>query len=97
MGTGSCAGCQTPAVIFLSSIKITTPVPSADIKLTQGANWSGSPWVSWQMGYPLNITRGCGMFLNGNCAFPYTRYDVVTYDATPTRTSTWGQVKALYR
>ena len=98
VGTGACAGCLDPVVICLSAIRLSTTVASEDVLLTQGANWSGSPWVSWQMGYPTNITRGCAMSSPvAPCMFPFARFNVVAYDATPARSSTWGEVKGLYR
>jgi hypothetical protein len=99
VGAGSCAGCDVPAVVYLSAILVVDPETACDLLLTTGANWNGSQWVSWQQGYPTNITRGCGLSgpLCNSCAFPNARFDVVPYDVTPTRNSTWGQVKALYR
>jgi hypothetical protein len=98
VGTGACAGCQAPVVVFLSAIRITTQVSAHNVMLTRGANWLGSQYVSWQHGYPTNVTHGCGMTFGGlGCAFPYVDFDVVPYDATSARPSTWGQVKSLYR
>jgi hypothetical protein len=98
VGTGSCAGCDVPAVVYLSAIAIYDGEP-CEILLTNGANWSGSQWVSWQQGYPTDIVRGCGLSgpLCNKCAFPNARLVVVPYDVTPTRHSNWGKVKSLYR
>ena len=64
--------------------------------LDRGANFSGSQWVTWQNGYPINIQRHCesnDLFCSGH----YNSFDCVL--ATPTRShgSTWGLVKSLYR
>src|SRR5262245_29751113 len=94
VGTGSCGGCFTPVVVYLSAIKVTTQTPANDFLLTYGANWSGSQWVSWQQGYPVNVVRGCGMHFIG-CAFPYVHFDTVTYSVTGSTNRTWGAVKSL--
>ncbi|MEQ1832916.1 MAG: hypothetical protein ABL977_07650 [Candidatus Eisenbacteria bacterium] len=96
-GAGSCAGCLEPVVVFLSAIRI-VPGTNPSIDLNQGANFSGSRWVSWQNGYPMNIRQGCSLTGGGLfCLNPTTFFDVVPYSVTPTRNSTWGQVKSLYR
>jgi hypothetical protein len=55
--------------------------------------------VSWQLGYPLNIQHNCGGMTGGGqfCQYLQTTFDVVPYSPTSTRSSTWGQVKSLYR
>ncbi len=96
-GTGSCAGCLEPVVVFLSALRI-VPGTNPSIDLNQGANFSGSRWVSWQNGYPMNIGQGCSATGGGLFCFnPTAFFDVVPYSVTPTRNSTWGQVKSLYR
>jgi len=98
VGAGSCAGCSVPAVTFFSSLRITTSTPSSEMLLTRAANWSGSQYVSWQNGYPIDVIHDCGMHTGlFSCAFPYTKFNVVPYDVTNARPSTWGQVKSLYR
>lgn len=98
VGTGSCAGCDVPAVVYLSAVRIAGATLALDRLLTQGANGTGSQFVSWQQGYPTGVTHGCGMnFPTGGCGFPYVHFSVVPFDPTPTRAATWGQVKALYR
>ena len=97
VGTGSCSGCQTPVVIFLSAIRFWNQT-GPDILVNQGANWTGSQYVSWQQGYPTNITRGCGSTgAFGFCEWPYVHFDTVPYDVTSARPTTWGALKALYR
>jgi hypothetical protein len=97
VGTGACAGCLEPACVFLSAIDV-IPGTNPSVLLSQGANYSGSRWVSWQMGYPINIQQGCSATGGGLfCLNPTTYFDVVPYSPTSTRGSTWGAVKALYR
>jgi hypothetical protein len=102
VGTGACGACDVPACIFLSQIHLDTPPvtgePNRDVYLDRGANYSGSQWVTWQNGYPINIERYCAFPVpEPICKAHDTTFDCVL--ATPTRTygSTWGQVKSLYR
>ncbi len=97
VGLGACAGCAEPVVIFLSAIRI-VPGTNPGVLLTDGANFMGSRWVSWQQAFPTNIQQGCqatggGLF----CFNPTTFFDVVLSPPTPNRSSTWGQLKSLYR
>lgn len=97
VGTGSCSGCQVPVVIFLGGIRF-AHVTGPGILLNQGANWQGSQYVSWQQGYPVDITRGCGSTgAFGYCEWPYVHFDTVPYDVTHSRPATWGELKSLYR
>ena len=96
VGTGACGGCLEPVTIFLSAVRI-VPGTAPNLTLTQGANYSGSQWVSWQQGYPVNIQHRCSGGAPLFCFFPYTSFDCVPYSPTPSRNSTWGQVKSLYR
>jgi hypothetical protein len=98
VGTGACTGCLEPMCIFFSGVKV-VPGTNPSINLQHGANDSGSQWVSWQLGYPLNIQHNCGGMTGGGlfCQYLQTTFDVVPYSPTSTRGSTWGQVKALYR
>jgi hypothetical protein len=100
VGTGSCGGCDVSACLFLQEILLSTPPvagqPSRDLRLTQGANFSGSQFATWQNGYLIDIQRSCHEVVPG---IPICRSSFNCVLATPTRThgSTWGQVKALYR
>jgi hypothetical protein len=98
VGTGACAGCLEPMCIFFSGVNV-VPGTNPSIRLRYGANYSGSQWVSWQQGYPLNIQHNCGGMTGGGifCQYLQTTFDVVPYSPTSARGSTWGQVKALYR
>jgi hypothetical protein len=83
--------------VFLSAIRV-VPGTNPSVTVTQGANWSGSRWVSWQQGYPINIQQRCSATGGGLfCLNPTTSFDVVPYSVTPTRGTTWGQVKSLDR
>jgi len=98
VGTGACAGCLEPAVIFLSAVNVVPPSPGPSVLLTNGANYSGSKWVSWQHGYPIHVLQGCSEIGPGKpCLNPTTYFDVVPYSTTPVHGSTWGAVKSLYR
>jgi hypothetical protein len=97
VGTGACTGCLEPVVIFLSAVNVTSP-SAPSVLLTNGANYSGSKWVSWQHGYPINVSQGCSMTGGGQfCLNPTTYFDVVPYSTTPVHSGTWGAVKSLYR
>jgi hypothetical protein len=96
VGTGACAGCLEPVVIFLSTVEVTSP-SAPNVWLTHGANWSGSMWVSWQHGYPINVYPTCATTGSPACLAKNTNFDVVPYSTTPVHTGTWGAVKALYR
>src|SRR5215471_12705021 len=50
VGTGSCAGCSTPACLVLTSINLTTPVVENNRLLTGPANGVDSNWATWQGG-----------------------------------------------
>jgi hypothetical protein len=100
VGTGSCGGCDVPTCLFLQEILLETPPvvgqPSRDVRLTRGANFSGSQFATWQNGYLVDIQRSCREVVPG---FPICRSSFDCVLATPTHTngSTWGQVKSLYR
>ena len=81
VGLGSCAGCSTPACIYLRSAELfdnvsLTPV----VTLTAAANGTDGNTVTWQGGSGVPPLPG------GACA-----------GAVPVLSSTWGSVKALYR
>ena len=96
VGTGSCAGCLEPMVFFLSSVNVVNGNTGSTL-LNRGANYLGSQWISWQRGYASNIGFFCSHNPFGECLGPYVEWTTVPYSVTPTRNSTWGQVKSLYR
>lgn len=97
VGSGACAGCLEPMRIFFSCVEVVQGL-NPSTRFQDGANYSGSQWVSWQQGYPINIQHGCVSTGGGlYCIDPTTWFDVVPYSVTPTRASTWSAVKSLYR
>ena len=58
VGTGSCAGCQTPVCIVFNSVNLTTPILANNIKLTGPSNGSDSNYCTWQGG--LGVVTGGG-------------------------------------
>lgn len=105
VGTGPCAGCLEPVCLFFSGLRVPggTFVPGSGdsrIRLTQGANYLGSQYVTWQHGYPLNVVTGvCGGMTGGGlfCQYMQANFSCVLADPTSQRRSTWGEVKSLYR
>jgi len=95
VGTGACGGCSTPVCIVFSDLKVATPNPADDVRLINGANYLGSVIASWQNSYIAAMFppghNSVGIF------FPAQITQCVPYSTTANRSSTWGQVKALYR
>jgi len=92
-GAGSCAGCDVPMCILFSALKVTTSnPPAADRLFTQGANGESSQIIHWQNGRLANLVNHCTSPID--CV---TAFDCINTSSTPTRQSTWGAVKALYR
>jgi len=89
----SCGGCSTPVCIVFSELNVTTPVAGNSVRLINGANYQGSAMLSWQNSYIASL----GLAGQGTGLYPAVIYQCVPYDVTPTRNSTWGSVKALYR
>jgi hypothetical protein len=89
VGTGACGGCDVPVCIVLGQVNVVTPVLANNILMVNGANGQASQVASWQSATTLNLVNGCHMACT-------TTFDCVA-TITPTRTSTWGAVKALYR
>jgi len=97
VGVDACAGCLEPVAIYFSGVEFYSPGVGRVRLLTDAADYSGSKWVSWQSGYPLNATAQCGRTTFGDCWDPYTSFDVVPYDVTRARATSWGLLKSLYR
>lgn len=97
VGTGACGGCDIPVCIFLQRINV-VPGTARSVMLDRGANYSGSQYVRWQNGYPTNITPICEQLCSSpSGGLPADLFDCVLATPTSSRTSTWGQVKSLYR
>jgi hypothetical protein len=92
VGTGSCAGCDVPVCIVFDRLRVTTPVLANNRTLQGGANGPDSQFARWQNGQETNVTI---VFSGPNFGF-YHSY-TCELSATPTRGSTWGAVKSLYR
>jgi len=90
VGTGACAGCETPVCINFERLKLSDS-GGISLLLDQGANTDNSRFVTWQGGAVQNVHTSCGP--NMGCV---TLYDCAN-SVTPTRGSTWGAVKSLYR
>lgn len=81
VGTGACDGCSVGACIVFTGDKVTTLVESINRILTGPTNGTDSNFVTWQGG---TVFPSDGV--NFPCPYP-----------VPTKRSTWGAVKALYR
>lgn len=89
VGPGACAGCAVPVCLVFTSLNILTA--SSASRFTNGANGPESLVATWQNGKATNLAIDCS--LGGCLAFMTCILD----PSTPTRGSTWGAVKALYR
>jgi len=92
VGTGACPGCNEPVCIVFDRLKVFTPVLANDRQLNNGANGPDSQFARWQNGEEMNVALvfsgpTFGFFHDYSCAL----------SSTPTRASTWGAVKSLYR
>jgi len=92
IGTGSCAGCAEPVCIVFSSLNVTTPDVNTDQKLSVGANGTNSQFVHWQGASVQGLQLICPSPFRP-CSLVYN----CVLASTPTRNSTWGTVKSLYR
>ena len=77
-GTGSCAGCSTPACIAFTNLKMAAGTVTGAVVNTPTV--SASNYALWHGGAGVSTSLGSG------CP-----------NATPTRNTTWGSVKSLYR
>jgi hypothetical protein len=92
VGTGACAGCDQPVCLVLDYVNVTTPVPENHVTLRDGAFGADSNFARWQDGQESGVTLtfpgpNFGLYHSYTCQL----------SATPTRNSTWGAVKSLYR
>lgn len=86
----TCSGCDVPVCIVFSALTVDTQVNGIARLLNQGTS-SNSPIAGWQNGDAVNVVNDCpGTF---SCHTQFT----CTLAPTPTRSPTWGAVKALYR
>jgi len=92
VGSGACSGCEQPVCIVLDRMRITTPDLATNRELNGGANGPDSQFARWQNGEETNVAL---VYSGPNFGF-YHSY-TCELSATPTRGSTWGAVKSLYR
>ncbi|HXS83130.1 MAG TPA: hypothetical protein VN896_10475 [Methylomirabilota bacterium] len=90
VGTGACGGCEVPVCIVFDRLRITTL--ASGLQMLNGANGPDSQFARWQNGEESNVAlnysgQNFGYYHSYNCQL----------SSTPTRNSTWGAVKALYR
>ena len=81
VGTGACDGCTVGACIVFNAVNITTPVLANNRTLNYATNGTDSFFATWQGG---TISDYLGVHLP--CPYPL-----------PTKRSTWGALRALYR
>jgi len=89
VGAGACAGCDVPVCVIAGQLGIFTS-DSQSVDLFVGANGPSSQVATWQGGVATNLRLehfGDRFETIGDCVL----------SNTPTRVSTWGAVKALYR
>ena len=91
VGTGACSGCDQPVCIAIEQLTVTTPVLASNIVVAGGASAPNSEFARWQNSVETNVTFECHVM--SGCTHTFTCADA----STPTRSSTWGAVKALYR
>ena len=93
VGTGACAGCNEPVCIVLDYVRLATPVVANDRKLMDPVFSPDGNFARWQNSQETNVqVVNCegahfGCYHSFSCAL----------STTPTRNSTWGAVKSLYR
>jgi hypothetical protein len=93
IGAGGCAGCDVPLCIGVGFLDLVSPDATDTILLTAGGPNAG--------GGPANVTWQGARTVDYTATFDgYSRsavLDCAASTGTPTRRSTWGAVKSLYR
>ena len=91
VGLGSCAGCDVPVCLVIQRLGVFTSTSQNNVYLLTGANGPASQVATWQDAAALDLHTATFMseprVLIGSCVLA----------STPTRGSTWGAVKSLYR
>lgn len=90
VGTGSCSGCQTPACLALSSMKVYFDGSNSTMTLTTPANGMTSNYVFWQDG------TGIVPFASGTCAGADTAGFAVNTSVVGRGTVQRSRIKAEY-
>jgi hypothetical protein len=93
VGAPSCTGCDVPVCVVFSAVNVDTPIFANNRRFWTGANNVASQLANWQNGSPVNPFIGGSTMTGG----PRTTLEGCVLSSTPTRNSTWGAVKALYR
>jgi len=91
VGTGACTGCDQPVCLVIESLNVTTPVLANNVYIAGGANGPGSEFARWQGALETSHAFSCTVM--SGCTHDFSCVPAVT----PTRSSTWGAVKSLYR
>jgi hypothetical protein len=96
VGTGACGGCDVPVCVIFSQLTVSTSNIANDLWMWNGANWEGSQIASWQNSYVAGTVISS---VNPGAGAPQHKSitSCVPYSTSPTRLSTWGAVKSLYR
>ena len=81
VGTGSCTGCSSPAAFMVSDV-VLNQIPS-DGSAHLGGVGTQNMFAGWQCPVSFGFCDGCGTTWQPSCA-------------TPTRSATWGAIKAIY-
>jgi len=90
-GTGSCAGCSTPAGIGLERVLLTQPLGVGDHRFLYPNDGTDSDFVSWQS--PVEVVS------REYYHSPSTGWHKWFTISSPVRAQrpTWGGIKSLYR
>jgi hypothetical protein len=91
VGTGACTGCDQPVCLVIESLTVATPLLANNVCIAGGANGPGSEFARWQGALETSHSYTCHVM--SGCTHDFSCVPAVT----PTRGSTWGAVKALYR
>lgn len=84
-GAGSCAGCASPMCIWCTRLSIEQPAGAGGNFDLYDSNYDNNSFVTWNGGRQAH---------GGPFNEPY--YGCVP-DPTPTRSTTWGMIKSIYR
>jgi len=84
VGTGSCAGCSSPAAILVSNIVLNQLPGDGDYSM--GTSFTPEALAGWQCPVSFSVCDGpgCGLEIHPDCA-------------TPVLNRTWGAIKSSYR
>lgn len=94
VGTGACSGCQVPACLHYSYMRLfVEDQPSTPyLVLNTPANTPNSQVATWQSGQVVGLQPNCDP-VTGVCSPSF----ICSTQPVNSRPSTWGAVKSLYR